>query len=241
MTVMLRTLGIHSRLVTGYQQGEYNESEGYYLVRQSDAHAWVETYINGKWIRFDPTPAAGWSDYSQSVINDIQKLLDSLAFKWQRYVIAYNVKDQIEFLLETDAKMRMTSVAEVKLWLKKHTEDFAVIVLFMMAIVLYVKRKDLSEWLRQRKVKTKQRHELSIYFKTIKKMLEKSGLEINEAMTAREIIAEAKLKFPDAHNVLDNWLLYFEPLRYRPGEINSNDVNTLKKYEAEIKELLTKK
>ena len=53
---VLRASGIPARVVTGYQGGEYHPS-GYMIVRQSDAHAWVEVWIDGQWRRVDPTAA----------------------------------------------------------------------------------------------------------------------------------------------------------------------------------------
>jgi len=62
MAVMLRSIGIPARLVTGYGPGERNAFTGYFEVRQSDAHAWVEVYYGGHgWVGYDPTfgvPAA---------------------------------------------------------------------------------------------------------------------------------------------------------------------------------------
>jgi protein-glutamine gamma-glutamyltransferase len=56
MVVMLRTLGIPARLVTGYGSGTRNFLTGYIEVRQSDAHAWVEVYYpNLGWTPYDPT------------------------------------------------------------------------------------------------------------------------------------------------------------------------------------------
>jgi protein-glutamine gamma-glutamyltransferase len=53
---MMRAAGIPSRVVTGYQGGEWNPIRNYYLVRQSDAHAWAEVWLDGRgWTRFDPT------------------------------------------------------------------------------------------------------------------------------------------------------------------------------------------
>ena len=52
---MMRAAGIPSRVVTGYQGGEMNS--GYMIVRQSDAHAWAEVFIDGQWHRYDPTGA----------------------------------------------------------------------------------------------------------------------------------------------------------------------------------------
>jgi hypothetical protein len=57
-TVMARSVGIPARVVTGYQGGEFNPMGGYFIVRQSDAHAWSEVWLEGRgWQRIDPTAA----------------------------------------------------------------------------------------------------------------------------------------------------------------------------------------
>ncbi|HEY0941783.1 MAG TPA: DUF3488 and transglutaminase-like domain-containing protein [Steroidobacter sp.] len=57
-TVMARAAGIPARIVTGYQGGEYNPMGDYFIVRQSDAHAWSEVWLEGRgWQRIDPTAA----------------------------------------------------------------------------------------------------------------------------------------------------------------------------------------
>lgn len=56
MAVMLRTLGIPTRLVTGYGPGTRNPFTGYFEVKQSDAHAWLEVYYpDAGWVQYDPT------------------------------------------------------------------------------------------------------------------------------------------------------------------------------------------
>lgn len=56
--VLMRAAGIPARVVGGYQGGEFNPLDGYLVVRQSDAHAWAEVWLEGKgWIRVDPTAA----------------------------------------------------------------------------------------------------------------------------------------------------------------------------------------
>jgi transglutaminase-like putative cysteine protease len=57
-TVMMRAAGLPARVVTGYQGGELNGIGGYYIVRQSDAHAWTEVWLDGRgWVRVDPVSA----------------------------------------------------------------------------------------------------------------------------------------------------------------------------------------
>src|SRR5262249_5007814 len=59
MAVMLRSLGIPSRVVNGFSGGEFNDISSEYVIRASDAHSWVEAYLPGEgWIEFDPTPPA---------------------------------------------------------------------------------------------------------------------------------------------------------------------------------------
>jgi len=57
-TMMMRLSGIPARVVIGYQGGEWNEQGDYMIVRQSDAHAWSEVWLeNEGWRRVDPTSA----------------------------------------------------------------------------------------------------------------------------------------------------------------------------------------
>lgn len=57
-TVLMRAAGVPARVVTGYQGGEENRIGDYYVVRQSDAHAWSEVWLDGQgWVRVDPTGA----------------------------------------------------------------------------------------------------------------------------------------------------------------------------------------
>ena len=56
MVVMARAAGIPARLVIGYTSGEYNYSESRFVIRQANAHAWVEIYFPGiGWVEFEPT------------------------------------------------------------------------------------------------------------------------------------------------------------------------------------------
>lgn len=56
--ILMRALDIPARIVTGYQGGELNNVDGYWTVRQRDAHAWTEVWHAGQgWVRVDPTAA----------------------------------------------------------------------------------------------------------------------------------------------------------------------------------------
>ncbi len=99
MAVMLRTLKIPSRVVTGYSVSEYNEFGDYYTIRSRDAHAWVELLTpQGHWIEFDPTPARNESAFS-SLLPMLGRYADFLDGLWQNSVLYYSRLDQLQFLL----------------------------------------------------------------------------------------------------------------------------------------------
>ncbi|HND55019.1 MAG TPA: transglutaminase-like domain-containing protein, partial [Pirellulaceae bacterium] len=113
LALMLRSQGIPSRLVVGYHGGELNPVGNYYLVRQRDAHAWVEAYIRpedreelnleegltpgqGGWLRLDPTPGAedGSPTASTGWLGRAEQMLDYAEFLWTDYVLGMNSERQ---------------------------------------------------------------------------------------------------------------------------------------------------
>jgi protein-glutamine gamma-glutamyltransferase len=95
MVVMLRTVGIPARLVTGFLATEWNEYGSYFTVRQRDAHAWVEVYFpHSGWITMDPTPTV-----SAAVVptrwEPLSQLGESFRLKWDRLFVHYSAKDQL--------------------------------------------------------------------------------------------------------------------------------------------------
>lgn len=98
MTIMLRTLGVPARLVTGFLATEWNEYGRYYVVRQQDAHAWVEVYLPySGWITMDPTPLSnnGGTDVGARAWVGWRDITDYLHMWWNRVVLRYSAADQI--------------------------------------------------------------------------------------------------------------------------------------------------
>jgi protein-glutamine gamma-glutamyltransferase len=83
--VLMRAAGIPARVVTGYQGGTFNRYADYWIVRQSDAHAWVEVWIEGRgWQRVDPTAAIAPTRVEPGL--DAGAIADDLlASRWQRH------------------------------------------------------------------------------------------------------------------------------------------------------------
>ncbi|HEY1677280.1 MAG TPA: DUF3488 and transglutaminase-like domain-containing protein [Candidatus Sulfotelmatobacter sp.] len=93
MAIMLRTLGIPSRVVNGFRSDEFNDITANYVVRAKDAHSWVEAYFPGYgWQTFDPTPGGdsgtpqGWERISLYV--------DAMASFWRDWIVSYDTTHQ---------------------------------------------------------------------------------------------------------------------------------------------------
>ena len=57
MALLARAAGVPARVVSGYLVQEYNPLAGHHVVRERNAHSWVEAWVAGRWQTFDPTPA----------------------------------------------------------------------------------------------------------------------------------------------------------------------------------------
>jgi transglutaminase-like putative cysteine protease len=116
---LMRAAGIPARVVTGYQGGEFNELGGYYVLRQYDAHAWAEVWLQDRgWVRIDPTAAVsperienglnaalpGKVDLpllarTQSpILLSLRFNLDALTNQWNQWVLGYDTERQFAFL-----------------------------------------------------------------------------------------------------------------------------------------------
>ena len=115
LAVLLRLVGIPSRVVNGFARGRWNEYGQFFTVRRSDAHAWVEVYFPSYgWIPFDPTPPVAFgAEYRQfseapGTLARLYRYSEYLRAKWNRYVIDYSVTDQEYFVVETFRKSATT-------------------------------------------------------------------------------------------------------------------------------------
>lgn len=95
MAVMLRSIGIPSRLVNGFSGGDFNDLTGQYVIRASDAHSWVEAYIPGQgWMEFDPTPAS--APHAETRWDRVMMYLDAASSFWQDWIINYDLGHQLQ-------------------------------------------------------------------------------------------------------------------------------------------------
>ncbi len=123
---LARAVGIPARMIGGYQGGEVNPVTGHLVVRQYDAHAWAEVWLEGRgWVRFDPTAAvapariesglnAALSETDRAVLSavtgarfdgvpglrDVLYLFESMQHRWNLWVVGYDTEVQTRYLAE---------------------------------------------------------------------------------------------------------------------------------------------
>ena len=100
--VLMRAAGIPARVVTGYQGGTFNRFADYWIVRQSDAHAWDEVWIEGRgWLRVDPTSAIA-PERVELGAGDALSAAGALGDGWQR-----------RFPWLADARLRLDALKQI--------------------------------------------------------------------------------------------------------------------------------
>ena len=115
---LMRAAGVPARVVTGYLGGEWNPVGGYLIVRQSDAHAWTEIWLDGRgWTRMDPTTVVAPERLQQGIfdlltdslpasstfmrnswLNRLGQLWDGANQWWQERVVEFNLRAQFDLL-----------------------------------------------------------------------------------------------------------------------------------------------
>jgi transglutaminase-like putative cysteine protease len=117
--VLMRAAGIPARIVTGYQGGERNGVDGYWVVRHSDAHAWTEVWFEGQgWVRVDPTSAvapgrtgtlqrlvaprsvfqAAVDTVSPTLAVNLRAAWEALNNRWNQWILNYTQSRQLKLL-----------------------------------------------------------------------------------------------------------------------------------------------
>jgi protein-glutamine gamma-glutamyltransferase len=196
---LMRVADIPARVVTGYQGGELNAVGNFLEIKQADAHAWVEVWLDKQgWVRVDPTAAiaperieknidinrlvpGGLISYASpgtgqaafNLLKQARQLWNNVDYNWQRWVINYNNTNQASFLSSFGIA------------------DFKTMVYWMMAIIGII-TAILSLFLLYQRPKPTDRT-LSVYNRFLKKIA-KVGLIKGTGEGARDFAERIKPK-----------------------------------------------
>ncbi|MGH9566216.1 MAG: transglutaminaseTgpA domain-containing protein, partial [Candidatus Angelobacter sp.] len=209
MAIMLRTLGIPTRVVTGFRTGEFNDLSGQYVVRASDAHAWVEAYFaNYGWISFDPTPSistpnpAGWERAGL--------YLDAFQSFWREWVVNYDASHQHSLGRDVFQRSQQTGF-HLQIWLHKHyaswlrrarriwvagsrsPQRWALYAFFgLLLLVLAVSARGVWKWFKRARLASKPAKApvlaASIWYERMTRLLSRRGLRKTTGQTPQEFV-----------------------------------------------------
>ena len=207
LTLMLRAVGVPARLVSGFKGGTINRITGNFVVEQRHAHAWVEAWIDKRWVTLDPTPAARsvalqrlaenrslWKDAGQA-----------FGLSWRRYVVELSLNQQQELFylplqrtFEVGVDIARGGLDDGASALKNVMAGempgdgwlVLVVILFLLAGAGWVGRKAWKNWQspRERNATAQRREAVPVvaFIRRFHGIMAAIGYAKSSAMTARE-------------------------------------------------------
>ena len=259
MAVLLRAAGVPTRLVNGFLMGEYNPVGDTYIVRQSDAHSWVEVYLPGsEWTEFDPTPGGG-NQQDPGVLGQMNNYLDAMGYLWNTYVLTYDSDSQVQLFREAresagnlredlqTQRDRMVSTTQqfvewLSLKLRQITQSGALwvfIPILLAGVLLYTKRHEVARrwWLLrvQRTGRVDDRVIDAMFYRAVS-MVGRDGPQRRESETWREWIGI--IPHDQCRSILQRALEVFEKSKYGPESSSPADVAVLQQALHDLQALL---
>lgn len=233
-TFLMRAAGIPARVVGGYQGGELGAGD-YLQVRQYDAHAWSEVWLEGRgWVRVDPTGAVApervelglrgalesTGDTGQEgvpgmtrlpVLFQLQQWADYVDFHWQKWVLGYRRDEQLALLQKW---LGGTSPLRIALTL---TAALALFGGLLAAWVLLRDRNSPSTPLQKE-------------FRRLRRGLARRGLHPPPSHSAAALAKDIAQAYPRAATAAAHWQALFEHLAYRdPTQPSPTDLARLRR------------
>jgi hypothetical protein len=218
LAVMLRTVGVPSRVVNGFQRGEWNPYGEFFAVRLSDAHSWVEAWIDGVgWLSFDPSPrgepaGAAWGRFGL--------YLDALRMRWYRYVVNWSLKDQVDLA----AAIRQTARAwrpewpALGGWKGARTPVLAGLIVVVAAIVAWRwRRGGVIGWPRL------SRDAVPDFYRRALRLLARRGVRRARDETAREFWERVQAERPAWGDAVGTLTLAYERVRFGGGALGPDE------------------
>ncbi|MBH1964591.1 MAG: DUF3488 domain-containing transglutaminase family protein [Comamonadaceae bacterium] len=224
--ILMRAAGVPSRIVTGFQGGEINSVDGYWTVRNADAHAWAEVWTTDRgWVRVDPTAAVApgrvgqfqrlrapdgvmagaIGAFSPTLLVQLRATWEAINNGWNQWVLNYTQSRQLDFLKNLGF--------EEPSW-----EDLGKVLAGLVTLAALIgsawamwERGQHDPWQR--------------LLGRARKRLQSAGVQIPPNAPPRELarIAQSTERLPaSSKDALQEWLLALERARYAPESDNSS-------------------
>lgn len=212
--VLMRTLGIPTRVVNGFRLGEYNEFSNYFIVRQSDAHSWVEGYFPDLgWVEFDSTPSIDFVQPRLSFSRSFNQFLDAMDMFWTE-IITFDRVSQIGFFRSvrfnfrdtwtriSDLSMELTEFSDLEWLIRFKAWDVSKVLYLVLGSLIIAIVWAFRRYRRYFRIVYKQwffKQESSRiapeYYLEMLDLLNRKGFEKQAAETPHEFVKRIQLEF----------------------------------------------
>ncbi len=212
--VLMRTLGIPTRVVNGFRLGEYNEFSNYFIVRQSDAHSWVEGYFPDLgWVEFDSTPSSSFVAPRLSFSRSFNQFLDAMDMFWTE-IITFDRVSQIGFFRSvrfnfrdtwtriSELSMELTEFSDLEWLIRLKAWDVSkVLYLFLGSLIIAIfwafrrYRRYFRILYKQWFFKQESSRIAPEYYLEMLDLLNRKGFEKQAAETPQEFVKRIQLEF----------------------------------------------
>jgi transglutaminase-like putative cysteine protease len=214
--LLMRVAGIPTRIVTGYQGGEYNKVGNYLIVRQSDAHAWTEVWIeNQGWVRVDPTAAVSPDRIEQGIdealpdeisgfrIRNRNPIFGNLLYSWDTLQHGWN-----DWVLNYDQRKQMNFLSQLELGIENWSDMvFALVFLLLTVTALFWS----IAWYRERPPKPAA---YEILFNRLLKKLSRRGFQKGPAEDTRTFLLRITQRDFPQRELLTNIVELYNRIKY---------------------------
>jgi len=211
MAVLLRSNNIPARLVGGFKGGYYNENGKYYAIPNKNAHVWVEAYIDGYWVRFDPTPAniVNFTDKKLLPFKlKLQMYFDYISYYWTIFVINYDFQKQIGLfknVSSTFGKVNFYGYGKVL------GKLFLMIMGIMGIFYFFINRRKKGK--------------ADYYIDKFYKILHKNGVDIDSKLTLLQ--NTRRIDNDDLREKANIFVNEFYKMKFKYGEIRYKDLKEI--------------
>lgn len=201
MVALMTALNTPARIVGGFYGGTLNPLTGYFVVRNADAHAWVEVWDGKSWKTFDATPPALRPGNTHDGLLQVyaSAMADWVNYFWDRHILTYGLGDQIALAMDLIDQVRVAARSANDALSSAFNREYAkwmaiLLIAGLLAIVLSRRRRSI--------------------FDLLATHLHRLGIDVGPAMTMAEALDELRRNHPAAAAELSPLIDLYEADRF---------------------------